>query len=104
MKIEASSQAFHSASERRGQKPSREAAPEKETAREKAALPAVLPQDRQQPRPRGSYAPLVAQLIATKLDMPQTRARRRAEPATAIGAYNCSLKTMSVPGRLHRSV
>lgn len=32
-------------------------------------------------------APFLAQLIATKQDLPQTRERRRAEPSDAIAAY-----------------
>ena len=35
-------------------------------------------------RPRGAF---LAQLIATDLQLPQTRARRRAEPADASGCY-----------------
>jgi hypothetical protein len=36
---------------------------------------------------RHPAAPFLAQLIATHLQMPQTRERRRAEPAEAIAAY-----------------
>jgi hypothetical protein len=32
-------------------------------------------------------APFLAQLLATKADLPQTRARRRAEPADVLAAY-----------------
>lgn len=39
------------------------------------------------PRPRHRQAPFLAQLIATKQQHPQTRERRRAEPAQAINAY-----------------
>jgi hypothetical protein len=39
------------------------------------------------PRPRHRQAPFLAQLIATKQQHPQTRERRRAEPAQAISAY-----------------
>ncbi len=36
---------------------------------------------------RHPAAPFLAQLIATHLQVPQTRARRRAEPHVAIAAY-----------------
>lgn len=36
---------------------------------------------------RHPAAPFLAQLIATHLQVPQTRVRRRAEPAEAIAAY-----------------
>ena len=36
---------------------------------------------------RHPAAPFLAQLIATHLQVPQTRERRRAEPADAIAAY-----------------
>ncbi len=36
---------------------------------------------------RHPVAPFLAQLIATHLQLPQTRERRRAEPAEAIAAY-----------------
>jgi hypothetical protein len=39
------------------------------------------------PRRFRQHAPLVAQVIATALGFPQTRARRRASPADAIAAY-----------------
>jgi hypothetical protein len=35
----------------------------------------------------GAHAAFVAHLIATSAQMPQTRARRRAEPQEAISAY-----------------
>jgi hypothetical protein len=44
-------------------------------------------------RPRG---PFLAQLIATDLQMPQTRARRRAEPADASTCY-AAAATMPAP-------
>ena len=39
------------------------------------------------PLPRHRQVPFLAQLIANKDQHPQTRERRRAEPAQAIGAY-----------------
>jgi hypothetical protein len=44
------------------------------------------PAPRERPAPH-RQAPFLAQLIATKAQHPQTRARRRAEPAEAIAAY-----------------
>ncbi|MCW2309893.1 hypothetical protein [Rhodobium gokarnense] len=48
------------------------------------------------------YAPALAQLIATKQDLPQTRARRRAEPSDAAAAYGDARKARTIPeaGRL----
>src|SRR5262245_50837891 len=43
--------------------------------------------DHTSPRTRHPSAPFLAQLIATQLQLPQTRARRRAEPEDAIAAY-----------------
>lgn len=37
-----------------------------------------------------SNAAFLAQLLANKADMPHTRARRRAEPGVAVGAYQAS--------------
>jgi hypothetical protein len=36
-------------------------------------------------------APFLAQLLATKNDLPQARERRRAEPAEAVAAYTAAL-------------
>ncbi len=46
------------------------------------------------PRPRGTF---VAHLIATTLDAPQTRARRRAEPGEAVRVYAAAA---GEPGRV----
>jgi hypothetical protein len=43
---------------------------------------------------RHPAAPFLAQLIATHLQAPQTRARRRAEPNEAIAAYRSMLRIM----------
>jgi len=52
------------------------------------AARAALNQERSGPTPLGRpFAPLVAQLIANVLGLPQTRARRRAEPSHATRAY-----------------
>jgi hypothetical protein len=51
------------------------------------AVAAPTASDRTTPRTRHPQAPFLAQLIATQMHLPQTRARRRAEPAEAIAAY-----------------
>ena len=43
--------------------------------------------DRTTTRTRHPQAPFLALLIATRMQLPQTRTRRRAEPADAIAAY-----------------
>lgn len=40
-------------------------------------------------------APFLAQLLATKADLPQTRARRRAEPDEALAAYRFAASLMA---------
>ena len=66
-----------------------EAVPQaKEPRSESRALVAVEPQAERTDRPMAYRdAPFLAQLLATKADLPQTRARRRAEPADALAAY-----------------
>jgi hypothetical protein len=52
------------------------------------ALVAVKPQGERTDRPMAYRdAPFLAQLIATKAQHPQTRARRRAEPQEVLAAY-----------------
>ena len=51
------------------------------------AVAASTPDGRATPRTRHPQAAFLAQLIATQMKVPQTRARRRAEPAEAIAAY-----------------
>jgi hypothetical protein len=66
-----------------------EAAP----ANERALVPVERVDDRP-PRPslrRGS-ASFIAQLIATDLQLPQTRERRRAEPREALIAYGAAAR------------
>jgi hypothetical protein len=60
---------------------------ESQPATESRALVALAAPAAGKPRPRPRQAPFLAQLIATKDQHPQTRERRRAEPAQAIGAY-----------------
>jgi hypothetical protein len=64
----------------------REPTPETET-RALIAIEAPVATDRPLSRARHPAAPFLAQLIATQMQLPQTRARRRAEPAEAIAAY-----------------
>jgi hypothetical protein len=52
--------------------------------------------------PRGespAAAGFLAQLLATALGVPQTRARRRAEPERAIDAYAARMRTPPTLGR-----
>ena len=44
---------------------------------------------------RHPSAPFVAHLLATRMQAPQTRARRRAEPAEAIAVYRSMTKPVS---------
>ena len=60
------------------------AAPE---SRALIAVAAPTASDRATARTRHPQAPFLAQLIATQMQLPQTRARRRSEPAEAIAAY-----------------
>jgi hypothetical protein len=59
--------------------------PEAPTGRALVALAPAAPH--REPSPHHRQAPFLAQLIATKQQLPQTRERRRAEPAEAVAAY-----------------
>ncbi len=66
-------------------------------ASESRALVAIEPSAPQAgPRSvtRHPAAPFLAQLIATHLQVPQTRARRRAAPAEAIAAYQSAARSL----------
>jgi len=53
------------------------------------------------PRDTRANADFVAHLIATSAQLPQTRARRRAEPGHAIAAYSAlGRRPMPRPGRI----
>jgi hypothetical protein len=66
----------------------RRAPPAAETeSRALIAEAAPVSGDRSLPRTRTPAAPFLAQLIATRMQAPQTRARRRAAPEDAIAAY-----------------
>ena len=54
-----------------------------------ALMPAAAPH---KPSESHRQAAFLAHLIATKDQLPQTRERRRAEPAEAIAAYQASAK------------
>jgi len=66
-------------------------APEKEVVSDVAGRALVVVEPRatadEKPSPIFRQAPFLAQLIATKDHHPQTRERRRADPADAIDAY-----------------
>jgi hypothetical protein len=66
------------------------------------ALIALQPVERAEPTMRaGPQASFLAHLIATDRQLPQTRERRRAEPAEAIAAYAAaSAKAPSHAGRV----
>jgi hypothetical protein len=51
---------------------------------------------------RCAYGAFLAQLIATALKAPQTRARRRAEPGDASAAYAAGAAGLSNSGRIVR--
>jgi hypothetical protein len=61
-----------------------------EETRALIAVEAAAPVERLVSTMRHPAAPFLAQLIATRMQMPQTRARRRAEPEEAIGVYRSS--------------
>ena len=68
-------------------------------ARALVPVEAPAPSERVMPTTRHPAAPFLAQLIATRMQAPQTRARRRAEPGEAIGHYS-SAKTLPLGSRL----
>ena len=51
------------------------------------AIDAPAPRERSFTHSRHPAAPFLAQLIATQMQAPQTRARRRVEPQEAISVY-----------------
>ena len=65
---------------------------ESQPASESRALVALATPAAAKPLPRYRQAPFLAQLIATKQQHPQTRERRRAEPAQADSAYRAAAK------------
>lgn len=69
--------------------------PELSETRALIAIEAAVPNDRAAPMTRHPAAPFLAQLIATRMQAPQTRARRRAEPEDAIAVYRSMTKPVS---------
>jgi hypothetical protein len=71
-------------------------------------LVTVAPADQQAPFLRATArldADFIAQLIATSAQVPQTRARRRADPQEAIAAYSALDRSPPAPGKtLSRSL
>jgi len=61
------------------------------------AVAPAAPSERSLARTRHPAAPFLAHLIATRMQAPQTRTRRRAEPEEAIAAYQ--LATSANPAR-----
>jgi hypothetical protein len=62
------------------------------------ALVAIGPHagtDPHAPRPAPRNAPFLTHLIATARQLPQVRARRRAEPADAIAAYREAIRKLN---------
>ena len=84
--------------------PPRRAADRREPIPEKTraliAIEAPVGPDRATSRTRHPQAPFLAQLIATQMQLPQTRARRRAEPADAVATYR--VQAGSTAGRAFR--
>ena len=63
------------------------------------AIEPAAPAERPFARGRHPSAPFLAHLIATRMQAPQTRARRRAEPEDAIAAY-ASMMAPAAPRRV----
>jgi hypothetical protein len=69
-------------------------APESES-RAPVAIEAPRPSERTPQPTRRPSAAFLAQLIATQMQAPQTRARRRAEPEEAIAVYRSMTKPVA---------
>jgi hypothetical protein len=81
---------FTSAARRGSEQPEPEA-PEAEV-RSLIPIGPVIASDRSPALTRRPAAPFLAQLIATHMQAPQTRARRRAEPEDAMAVYRSMTK------------
>ena len=66
-------------------------APDITKSRALIAIEAPAPAERSFTHSRHPAAPFLAQLIATQMQAPQTRARRRAEPKEAIAVYSAGV-------------
>jgi hypothetical protein len=74
--------------------------PEETETRALIAIAAAAPSERAMLLTRHPAAPFLAQLIATRMQAPQTRARRRAEPLDAIAVYRtCTSAPPRTAGR-----
>lgn len=82
-----------------GQTPHHTSVPAHEPKTESRALVVVEPpavQENKQDRPMAYRdASFLAHLIATRAQMPQTRSRRRAEPAEVLAAYRAMAKLVA---------
>jgi hypothetical protein len=65
--------------------------PDTSEARALIAIAPAAPSERMPAMTRHPAAPFLAQLIATRMQAPQTRARRRAGPAEAAAAYSTAM-------------
>lgn len=80
-------------------------APKTSSCREIVAVtPAKQPESRNPQTGQRANAPFVAHLIATSEGLPQTRERRRADPAEAAASYGRSHALREVPGSLLRTM
>lgn len=70
-----------------------------EETRALIAIEAAAPGERAIPQTRHPAAPFLAHLIATQMQAPQTRARRRAEPAEAVSVYLAPSRPRFATGR-----
>ena len=61
------------------------------------AITPAAPYERALTLTRHPAAPFLAQLIATRMQAPQTRARRRAEPTEAIAVYSAAMAPRPAP-------
>jgi hypothetical protein len=65
--------------------------PDTSETRALIAIAPAAPYERALTLTRHPAAPFLAQLIATRMQAPQTRARRRAEPIEAIAVYSSAM-------------
>ena len=95
MRIAGVGEAPISATTRRNTGEAPEAAAPKTESRALIAIEAPRRSERTAPSARRPVAAFLAQLIATQMQAPQTRARRRAEPEEAIAVYRSMTKPVA---------
>jgi len=83
---------------RYGGAPAAEAAPAEDRAENRALIAIEPAAEPRQPPALYRQAPFLAQLIATKERLPQTRERRRAAPGDVIAAYRATAKLANPAG------